>query len=114
MYLVSPPDQAIGDPAQGWGNAVLYVVLSPAIRHRLLNLCCNCKFVIGLLNVLLGSSSRSTTVAYKHAKDSVSFASRSEEAPLVGSDGGRRYEADSCSLVGPDHHRGTAPEIHVN
>ena len=27
--------QAIGDGGQGWGNAILYVFLSPTIRHKL-------------------------------------------------------------------------------
>ncbi len=30
-----PPPQAIGDGGQGWGNALLYIFLSPSIRKRL-------------------------------------------------------------------------------
>ncbi len=32
--------QAIGDGGQGWGNAVLYVLLSPTVRTRLYNSLC--------------------------------------------------------------------------
>ena len=28
--------QAIGDPGQGWGNAILYVFLSPVVRDKVL------------------------------------------------------------------------------
>ena len=28
--------QAIGDPGQGWGNAILYVFMSPAVRNQLI------------------------------------------------------------------------------
>lgn len=33
--------QAVGDGAQGWCNAILYVFLSPTIRHRLIFDPCN-------------------------------------------------------------------------
>ena len=28
--------QAIGDPGQGWGNAILYVFMSPVVRKQLI------------------------------------------------------------------------------
>ncbi len=39
-YVFIAPPQAIGDGGQGWGNAVLYVLLSPTIRTRLLDSLC--------------------------------------------------------------------------
>ena len=49
--------QAIGDGGQGWGNAILYVFLSPTIREKLCNaLCGNCMDALeGRLGVLLDS-----------------------------------------------------------
>ena len=38
MYF---PLQAIGDPGQGWGNAILYIFMSPVMRERLF--CKPCK-----------------------------------------------------------------------
>ncbi len=36
LCAACPPSmQAVGDPGQGWGNAILYIFLSPTIRHRL-------------------------------------------------------------------------------
>ena len=42
-YAYSPPPfhpQAIGDGGQGWGNAILYIFLSPIIRERLIQEWC--------------------------------------------------------------------------
>ena len=49
--------QAIGDGGQGWGNAILYVFLSPTIREKLCNtLCGNCMDALeGRLGILLES-----------------------------------------------------------
>ena len=49
--------QAIGDGGQGWGNAILYVFLSPTIRERLCNaLCGSCMDALeGRLGLLLDS-----------------------------------------------------------
>ena len=33
--------QAVGDGAQGWANAVLYIFFSPVMRHRLLGYPCS-------------------------------------------------------------------------
>ena len=35
--------QAVGDPGQGWGNAILFIFLSPNVRHRLFRGCCQIK-----------------------------------------------------------------------
>ena len=41
MILLSPPPpQAVGDGGQGWGNAILYIFLSPVIRERLIGEWC--------------------------------------------------------------------------
>lgn len=37
--------QAVGDGGQGWGNAILYIFLSSAIRHKLFGE--PCKMVLG-------------------------------------------------------------------
>ena len=48
MSTVSLPIQSVGDGAQGWCNALLYIVLSPKIRQRLIRLLlspiCNCLY----------------------------------------------------------------------
>ena len=33
--------QAIGDPGQGWGNAIVYVMLSPMVRRKLIPQACH-------------------------------------------------------------------------
>ena len=102
--------QAIGDPGQGWANAVLYILLSPTIRHRLSwKPCRTCKNNISeLLAVLLESYShthahvtRPTASYHKRVAVVLSSGSRpsSERVPLMGasSDSGQCYESVSCS-----------------
>lgn len=40
LSSLPPPPQAIGDGGQGWGNAILYIFLSPVIRERLIGEWC--------------------------------------------------------------------------
>lgn len=55
--------QAVGDGAQGWCNAILYILLSPTIRQRLIldpcNKCLN--ITIEKASLLLESDTRSHT-----------------------------------------------------
>ena len=37
LYSIILCLQAIGDPGQGWGNAVIYVLLSPIVRRKLMS-----------------------------------------------------------------------------
>ena len=65
--------QAIGDGAQGWGNAILYIFLSPTIRRRLIiNPCNRClNTAMERAAILLESDSRSHSTTTARAERSI-------------------------------------------
>lgn len=52
MYI-----QAVGDPGQGWGNAIVYVLLSPMVRRKLMSpVCVSCLVPLGRWFVSLNNT----------------------------------------------------------
>lgn len=109
--------QAIGDGGQGWGNAVLYIFLSPIIRERLMmEWCGKCaEKAEDRLDHLGPSSGQPNNVQFrtgpsaKFSPQDRSYGS-SETVPILSPGGGnratgyniRRYETTSAFASGTD------------
>ena len=101
--------QAIGDGGQGWGNAVLYVFLSPVIRKRLIKRPCrNCLDATAIrIEALLEAEDLSGAIA--PTRD-INRSVANDTTPLIhaaGENGYRRYSSTTGTTTEPT---GVAPE----
>ena len=88
--------QAIGDGGQGWGNAILYVFLSPTIREKLCNtLCGNCMDALeGRLGILLESEASN-----RHVQNEVSENGVKKHGGVRKGNNGKPALSDATPLI---------------
>lgn len=102
--------QAIGDGGQGWGNAILYIVLSPTIRKRLFGSVCG--VCIDAVEARLGGVLETDTGEYTSSRpinrrpQQVNVNRKESSTPLIPPQPATGYNVrkyDSTSTCSDDH-----------
>ena len=118
--------QAVGDSGQGWGNAVLYIFLSPKIRTRLFcNPCQTCLRMSGRKLQAVGQRLASVGAHRLDESQSTASSSQSQNAcPVVGQNAGQQWmhrsrasvssRAEPSDGAGPSETSEPAPPVPIS